>query len=281
MRHGRAGLKCGRKALAHAFFRLFVHHVPDMKTAAPPHSAAPPFTMAFQPIVDAGCGEVFAYEALVRGTHGQGALHILSSVDESDRFGFDQQCRLAAIRLASRLGLADSGTAALSINFLPNAVREPSACTEATLAAASQLAFPADRIILEFTEGEAIEDHVHLGRIIDAYRRLGFRTAIDDFGSGYSGLTLLAKFQPDIIKLDMELVRGVDADRVRRTIVGSIQRMCEDLGIVLVAEGIETQGEYQALRDLGVDLLQGFLFARPQVEALPAPAWPVGVMGRA
>ncbi len=241
----------------------------------------PPFTMAFQPIVDAGCGEVFAYEALVRGTEGQGAFQILSSIGESDRFGFDQQCRLAAISLASRLGLADAGQAALSINFLPNAVREPSACTEATLAAAEQLAFPADRIILEFTEGEAIDDHAHLGKIIAAYRKLGFRTAIDDFGSGYSGLTLLAKFQPDIIKLDMGLVRGVDADRVRRTIVSSIQRMCEDLGIVLVAEGIETQAEYQALRDLGVDLLQGYLFARPQVECLPAPAWPAGIMGRA
>ena len=242
---------------------------------------SPPFTMAFQPIVDAGCGEVFAYEALVRGTEGQGALHILSSVGDSDRFGFDQQCRLAAISLASRLGLADAGRAALSINFLPNAVREPGACTEATLAAAEQLAFPADRIILEFSEGEAIDDHAQLGRIIAAYRRLGFRTAIDDFGAGHSGLTLLARFQPDIIKLDMELVRGVDADRVRRAIVGSVQRMCEDLGIVLVAEGIETHAEYQALRDLGVDLLQGFLFARPQVEALPAPAWPAGVVGRA
>ena len=151
----------------------------------------------------------------------------------------------------------------------------------AMLAAAEKLAFPADRIILEFTEGEEIGDHAHLARMVAAYRKLGFRTAIDDFGAGYSGLTLLAKFQPDIIKLDMELVRGVDADRVRRTIVASIQRMCEDLGITLVAEGIETAQEYRALRDLGVDLLQGYLFAKPAVEALPSPAWPADVTWRA
>jgi EAL domain-containing protein (putative c-di-GMP-specific phosphodiesterase class I) len=237
-------------------------------------AASPPFTMAFQPIVDVGCAEVFAYEALVRGTAGQGALETLSALALADPLGFDEQCRLTAITIASRLGLATDGAASLSLNFLPNSVREPAACTEATLAAAERLGFPAQRIILEFTEAEAVHDHAHLGRVINACRRLGLRTAIDDFGAGYSGLTLLAKFQPDIIKLDMALVRGVDADRVRRAIVASVQRMCEELGIVLVAEGIETQAEYRALRDLGVDLLQGYLFARPALEALPAPAWP-------
>ena len=248
----------------------------DLQTPRTP----PPITMAFQPIVDFGCGEVFAYEALVRGTGGEGAYEVLSSIAEADRVAFDQTCRLTAITIASRLGLAEGG-AALSINFLPDAVREPWARTDATLAAAEKLAFPADRIILEFTEEQAVHDHAHLAQIVTAYRALGFRTAIDDFGAGHSGLALLAKFQPDIIKLDMELVRGIDTDRVRRTIVASVQRMCEELCIVLVAEGIETGGEYRALRDLGVDLLQGYLFARPAVEALPAPAWPAGVVGRA
>lgn len=239
-----------------------------------------PFTMAFQPIVDTGSAEVFAYEALVRGLNGQGALQVISDFASTDRTGFDQQCRMTAITLASRLGLADAG-ASLCINFLPNAHRSAAACIETTLEATTRLDFPADRIILEFTEAEAVEDHAHLGRMIEACRRQGFRTAIDDFGAGYSGLTLLAKFQPDIIKLDMELVRGVDTDRVRRTIVASIQRMCEELGITLVAEGIETDAEHRALRDLGVDLLQGYFFARPALEALPAPAWPSGLIGRA
>lgn len=231
-----------------------------------------PFTMAFQPIVDAGATQVFAYEALVRGAQGQGALEVLSSVGRAERHGFDQQCRAVALQLAARLGVVEAG-AALSINFLPNAMRKGPAA-DATLAIAERLGFPADRIIFEFTEHEPIVDPAELGRVIRTYRGHGFRTAIDDFGAGYSGLTLLAKLQPDIIKLDMELVRGVDTDRVRRTIVASILHMCEDLGITVVAEGIETSGEYRVLRDLGITLLQGFLFARPQIEALPAPAWP-------
>lgn len=243
---------------------------------APAGSAFPaPITMAFQPIVDAGSRDIFAYEALVRGVDGEPAADILSMVDLGNRHDFDQQCRLTAMECAARLGLKDSG-AALSINFLPNAVTDAGACTRLAKATADALKLPTNRIIFEFTEGEPVDNPEHLGRIIAAYRDAGFRTAIDDFGAGYSGLTLLAKFQPDIVKLDMELVRGIDSDRVRRSIVASIRRMCDELGIVLVAEGIETLGEYAILRDLGVSLLQGFLFARPQTEALPIPTWPRG-----
>ena len=234
-----------------------------------------PFTMAFQPIVDAGSREVFAYEALVRGTAGEGAGQVLALVDRANRQHFDQQCRLTALDLAVRLGLGGD-RAALSINFMPNAVQDVAACTALAHAACERLEFAADRVIFEFTEGEPVENPEHLGRIIHAYREVGFRTAIDDFGAGHSGLALLAKFQPDIIKLDMELIRGIDSDRVRRAIVTSIRRMCDDLGIVIVAEGIETAGEYTALRDLGVSLLQGYLFARPQLQALPKPVWPRG-----
>ena len=244
---------------------------PGLGPLAPPCPI--PTTMAFQPIVDAGSREVFAYEALVRGAAGEGAGQVLAAVASADRHRFDQQCRRQAMELAVGLDLLD-GRASLSINFVPTAVVDPEACTADAQGLADRLGFAPNRIIFEFTEGEPIEDHAHLGRIIRAYRSAGFRTAIDDFGAGYSGLTLLAKFQPDIVKLDMELVRGVDGDRVRRAIVSSIRRMCDDLGIILVAEGIETLDEYAALRDLGVSLLQGFLFARPQVQALPIPAWP-------
>lgn len=234
-----------------------------------------PITMAFQPIVDASTGAVFAHEALVRGANGEGALSVLAQVSDTNRYAFDQQCRVTAIELAAQLKMADQG-ANLSINFLPNAVADAGACTRLAKATADALKLPTNRIIFEFTEGEPVDNPEHLGRIIAAYRDAGFRTAIDDFGAGYSGLTLLAKFQPDIVKLDMELVRGIDSDRVRRSIVASIRRMCDELGIVLVAEGIETLGEYAILRDLGVSLLQGFLFAKPQTEALPIPTWPRG-----
>jgi EAL domain-containing protein (putative c-di-GMP-specific phosphodiesterase class I) len=231
-----------------------------------------PFTMAFQPIVDMRTRTVFAYEALVRGTEGQGAPTILETVNTHNRYAFDQGCRVKAIDLAAGLGLAEQG-ALLSINFLPNAVYDPAACIRLTLVTARRNGFPLDRLLFEFTESERVE-HDHLGRIIAAYKALGFRTAIDDFGAGYSGLTLLAKFQPDIVKLDMELVRDIDTDRVKRLLVSGMVGVCREIGVEVLAEGIETQDEHQALLDLGVWLQQGFLLAKPGFECLPQVAWP-------
>ncbi len=218
------------------------------------------FTMAFQPIVDIAAGDVWAHEALVRGPEGQGAGWVLGQVTDANRYAFDQSCRIKAIELAASLPMDD---ARLSINFLPNAVYKAETCIRATLAAARRTGFPTDRIIFEVTENERVVDHDHLKSIFTEYKRQGFLTAIDDFGSGYSGLNLLAEFQPDIIKLDMELTRGIDADRARRSIVKAILAVCDDLAIIPIAEGIETADEARTLRDLGVTLMQGYLFARP------------------
>ncbi|MFN3668946.1 MAG: EAL domain-containing protein [Brevundimonas sp.] len=228
-------------------------------------------TMAFQPIVDIRTRTVFAYEALVRGQDGAGAGDVLARVSEDNRYAFDQLCRTTAIDLASRLELATGGVN-LSINFLPNAVYEPRACIRATLAAAMRTGFPLSRIIFEFTEQEAI-DADHILNILRSYRAMGFKTAIDDFGAGYAGLGLLSKFQPDIVKLDMALIRDIDTDRVKRAIMRNTLSMLRDLDIEPICEGIETIDEHNALRDLGVSLMQGYLFAKPAIEALPAVSW--------
>jgi len=237
-----------------------------------------PITMAFQPIVDVRSGDVFAYEALVRGPNGEGAADILTKVSAENRYGFDQVCRTTAIELAAGLNMAADG-AHLSINFLPNAVYEPKACIRVTLAAAMQTGFPLNRIIFEFTEGEAIDSH-HILNILRSYRAMGFKTAIDDFGAGYSGLGLLSNFQPDIVKLDMALIRDIDTDKVKRTIVRNTLCMLRDLDIEPVCEGIETLGEYDVLRDFGVSLMQGYLLARPEVAALPAVVMPGAAQAR-
>lgn len=230
-----------------------------------------PITMAFQPIADIRTETVFAYEALVRGQDGRGADEVMAQVSPENRYAFDQLCRTTAIDLASRLDLASNG-ACLSINFLANAVYEPRACIRATLAAAVRTGFPLDRIIFEFTEQEAL-DADHILNILRVYRAMGFKTAIDDFGAGYAGLGLLSKFQPDIVKLDMALIRDIDTDGVKRTIVRNTLNLLRDLDIQAVCEGIETRGEYDVLCDLGVSLMQGYLLARPEVEALPEVSW--------
>jgi EAL domain-containing protein (putative c-di-GMP-specific phosphodiesterase class I) len=230
------------------------------------------FAMAFQPILDLDEGEVWAQEALVRGPGGEGAAEVLGRVTPENRFAFDQRCRVKAVETAAALGLPGR----VSINFLPNAVYEPAHCLRTTLEAARRTGTPLDRIILEVTEGERVLDPAHLRRIFETYKRSGLVTAIDDFGAGYSGLNLLADYQPDLIKLDMALVRGIDGNAARRAIVAGILGVCRALGIAAVAEGVETEGEMRTLRDLGIGLQQGFLFARPQLGTVPRVAWPEG-----
>lgn len=225
-----------------------------------------PFSMAFQPIVDVEAGTIFAHEALARGPAGEPAATILGQVEGGNRYAFDQQCRVKAIELATRLRLPDDG-ARLSINFMPNAVYEPRACIRLTLATAVRTGFPLDRIIFEFTESEQL-DTDHVLNILRTYRAMGFKTAIDDFGAGYAGLGLLSKFQPDIVKLDMELIRDVDTDAVKQKIVRSMLTLFDDLGIQTVAEGVETEAELHTLRQLGVRLIQGYALARPAFESL-------------
>ncbi|MGF9692260.1 EAL domain-containing protein [Rhizobium sp. 0TCS1.26] len=228
-----------------------------------------PFSMAFQPIVDLDRRRVFAQEALVRGSGGEGAGSVLSRVNDENRYAFDQQCRVKAIELAAKLspGATDE---LLSINFMPNAVYEPRACIRLTLATAERLGFPLDRIVFEFTENERV-DTSHLLRILETYRTIGFKTAIDDFGAGHSGLNLLARFQPDIVKLDMELIRDIDTQPAKRIVVKHTLAMLADFGITPICEGIETEGELQVLRDLGVTLVQGYLLARPSFEQFTQP----------
>lgn len=229
------------------------------------------FSMAFQPIVDLGTGRVFAYEALVRGPEGQGAASILSVVDDANRYAFDQRCRVKAIELAASLMPRDSD-ARLSINFMPNAVYEPRACIKLTLETAVRVGFPLERVIFEFTETEQTDPR-HLLSILKTYQDIGFRTAIDDFGAGHSGLNLLASYKPDIVKLDMELIRNLDQDGQKQVVVKHTVTMLHELGVTIVGEGVETAGERAALQALGVHLQQGYLFARPQFESfLPMAA---------
>ncbi|QRX83305.1 EAL domain-containing protein [Glaciimonas sp. PAMC28666] len=222
------------------------------------------FVFAYQPIINIDTRSIYAHEALVRGENGESAHSILSQVTPANRYRFDQACRVKAIRGASELGMNEL----LSINFLPNAVYRPEACIRSTLEAAKTYHFPIEQIIFEVTEGEQIHDRAHLVNIFREYRRFGFRTAIDDFGAGYAGLGLLAEFQPDIIKIDMALVRDIDTSKPKQAIVDGIVSICAALNVRVLAEGIETIAERDYLRNAGINLMQGFLFCKPAFQAL-------------
>ena len=151
---------------------------------------------------------------------------------------------------------------------MPNAVYRPELCIRTTLEAAESSGFPIEKIIFEMTEGEQVANQSHLRDIVSEYKRQGFLTAIDDFGSGYSGLNLLAEFQTDLIKIDMALVRNIDKDKTRQAIVKGIVQVCHDLSIRIIGEGVETYEEVSVLKDFGVELFQGYYFARPAFQAL-------------
>ncbi len=223
------------------------------------------FTMAFQPIINCQTKEMFGYEALVRGLNNESAYSIISKVNNENRYRFDQLCRVKAIALAAKLKLESM----LSINFLPNAIYQPERCIRTTLEAAKKYAFPTEKIMFEFTEVEKIEDSAHVKRVVEYYNALGFKTAIDDFGAGYAGLGLLADFQTNIVKIDMALIRHIDQDKARQAIVRHSINMLLELGIQPLAEGIETVQEKDWLQAAGVQLMQGYYFAKPGFETLP------------
>ena len=164
----------------------------------------------------------------------------------------------------------------LSINFLPNAVYRPETCIRATLEAARLTHFPPERLMFEVTEGEKVVDPEHLKSIFVEYERQGFITAVDDFGAGYSGLNLLAMFQPQVLKIDMALTRGIDQDSVKQAIVEGIILVARRLDILIIAEGVETREESSTLLGMGIELMQGYLYARPEVGHLPAGCFDLG-----
>ena len=170
------------------------------------------------------------------------ARDVLNQANDENRYKFEQACRFKATELAGRLFPADSD-ARLSINFMPNAVYEPSACIRASLQAAERVGFNPGRIMFEFTQD--MSDPGHVQGIIQEYKRSGFITVLDDFGAGYAGLNLLANLQLDLIKIDMQLIRGVDRSHQRQVIISSIAAMARALDISVIAEGVETEEELQ------------------------------------
>lgn len=237
---------------------------------AAPEPPWPGCRYAFQPIVDHVSRAVFSYEALMRSADGGPPGPVFDAVQPGQRHRFDELTRQQAVASAAALGLPRH----LHLNCLPAGLLADPWLLEGTLEEAARHGLTPDRLIVEMTESEVIDDPARFAGIFDHYRARGLRVAIDDFGAGYSGLNLLAAFQPDQVKVDMNLVRGIESHGPRQAIVRAILQCCTDLGIDVIAEGVETPAEYAWFAAEGVRLFQGWLFGRPALEALPPPTWP-------
>lgn len=239
---------------------------PRIEPPSTPIAAWPGHTFAFQPIVNAASETIFSYEALIRGRANEPAACVLRQLDPARAPAFHERIRVDAIELAARLGLSTR----LNVNFLPSSLNASPTAVTSVLEAVERCRLRSEQIVLEILENEIIHDVGGFAAAVNAHRHSGLVFAIDDFGAGHAGLNLLADFQPDLVKLDMHLVRGIESRGPRQAIVRGIARTCADLGIEIIAEGVETEAEFTWLRQEGIELFQGLLFAGPAFEALPA-----------
>jgi EAL domain-containing protein (putative c-di-GMP-specific phosphodiesterase class I) len=213
--------------------------------------------VAYQPIVRVSDGGLFGYEALLR-TREPAISNPMVFIGMAERL--DRTVELwHAIRAEVVRGIPlEPSTCNFSINIDPLELSDHQLYSED-----GPLAPYARQIILEITERASLEGAHDLRARIRDLRRLGFRIAIDDLGAGYAGLGSFATLEPELVKIDRALVENLDHEPVKRRLVGSILSLCRELGVLVVAEGVETVAEKKALVDFGCDLLQGFLIGRP------------------
>lgn len=229
-------------------------------------SALDSMWLAFQPILRASDRSVFGYEALLR-TEEPTLIRPPLVVDAAERLNALPRLGRRVRSLAAAAMAQAVPDACLFLNLHPADLAD-----EELFLTAAPLSQLASRVILEVTERAAIEEVDDVERRVHELRQRGFRIAVDDLGAGYAGLSSFALLEPEIVKLDVSLLRDIDQSPVKQKLVASMTALCKDMGFLVVAEGIETAAERDCVVSLGCDLLQGFLFARPG-RPFPTATW--------
>lgn len=225
----------------------------------------------FQPIVNATTQEVFGYECLLRGVDHDGALILPKTLFDMAAtadmlFYLDREARIIALRSACNHGIDKH----IFINFNPTSIYDPAYCLQTTYDALQSCNIDKTKIIFEVVESQHIGDITHTLNILDSYRENGLKVALDDLGAGFASLNLLRQLQPDFVKLDMDLIKGIHLDHYKQVIVEKILEMAQRLNITTIAEGVECEAEKEWLVKANVSLLQGYLFGKPAAEISPA-----------
>ncbi|MAD90525.1 MAG: EAL domain-containing protein [Pseudoalteromonas sp.] len=220
----------------------------------------------FQPIFKLENSEIkpFAFEGLFRIKDEFDNIvppaHVFKLAESSDLlFSVDLVARRSAVSHFSKSQLNGK----LFINFDPSSIYDPSYCLRATASAINALGIKPEDVVFEITETHSVQDESVMRGILNFYRNAGFGVALDDIGSGWSGLNMLHKYRPDYVKIDMDLVRDLDTDPYKQTIVKHLVHIAKDNNIKVIAEGIETEGEFEILKSYNTDFYQGFLLQKP------------------
>jgi EAL domain-containing protein (putative c-di-GMP-specific phosphodiesterase class I) len=220
--------------------------------------------VAAQPIVSWSSRQIFAYETLLR-TDEPTLRSPVDFFDAAERLGRAPELGRVVRAQLARIMREAPPPAPLFVNLHPSDLEDSEIYSDD-----GALTPFARQVVLEITERAALDRIHELGTRVARLRELGYRIAIDDLGAGYAGLTSFAQLEPEVVKVDMSLVRGIDRSAVKQKLVRSIVALCTELGIHLIAEGIETPEERDTVITLGGDLCQGYLFARPD-RGFPQP----------
>jgi len=222
--------------------------------------------IAYQPIVSSREPRVVGYEALVRTREPSftNPLEFLAAAEQLKRV--HELSRLIRERAIEPLDRTEEGTL-LFVNAHPFDLLDDNLYDSS-----APFARYAKQVVIEITERARLDNVADLFSRIGRLRSLGFQMAIDDIGAGYSGLTSFAHVEPDVVKVDMSLVRGIDESATKQRIVRSLVGLCDDLSVKTVAEGVETEAEHKCCAELGCTWLQGYRFAKPG-DAFPVVNW--------
>lgn len=233
----------------------------------------------FQPIVHCRAtreassepDSIFGYECLMRANLNGTTISPLDMLEMARAAGLifqlDLQARRSSIAAAAQHGIKQK----IFINFTPSSIYNPISCLDSTVRLVDELQIPHDQVVFEIIESERLPDMPLTKRIVNFYRDNGFGVALDDVGSGFSTLSLLIDLKPDYVKVDRSLMRRVDQEPDRALIARKLLEVTQELKIVTIVEGIETEDELHWAHEHGAELAQGFLFAPP---ALPPPLQP-------
>jgi len=226
-------------------------------------------TTHFQPIVDLKNNAIYGYESLARGVNDDGSLiypdRLFKWAREGDMlFYLDRACRESSLKTAAVKSIKNK----VFINFIPTAIYDPQHCLQSTVKWATQLEFDPKNIIFEVIESDHVEDLDHLKRILDFYKSQGFMVALDDVGSGYSSLNMIAKLLPDIVKIDRAIIDHIDTNEINQSIFRAIAQIAHEHNIIVLAEGVERAEEVAFCSANGADLAQGYYFGKPNPEPI-------------
>ena len=208
-------------------------------------------------------GDIFSYEALSRGpqeTEFFNPLFLFEVAKDSELlFELDNVCRKKAIDNA----VAIDPNLKLFINALPSTIHEPSFRDEYLQEFLKKYNLKAENLVFEITESLAIQNYETFMEDIRSYTDLGYQIALDDTGTGYSSFETILRIKPHYIKIDITMIRNVDTDPLKQTMIRALVNIAKSINARSIAEGVETVSEYRQIMQLGVDFCQGYLFAKP------------------